>query len=297
MNIAFVWPMGFDINLIVPLSFGYLKSNIDTKHNIKIIDCALDRISSGSKVFERELKEFKPQVVGVSCWSTTFDEAIRICKKVKMIDQDIITVLGGVHPTSYPEEVMKNNAVDYLFRGEAELTFSKLIDEISKENPEPSKIGGLVYRSIGGKIVFNNIEREENLDRIKIPDYDAIRLDEYIEVGYRYFSHNKRNAPILVTRGCPYQCNYCAVPIQNGKQIRSHSIEYVEDWVKYLYYKKDIRTINIIDDNFTFYSAYAKKFCEAMIRLNLKDLSFGTPNGIPNRFLNDPSTSSRIFTI
>tara|TARA_Y100000031_G_C8214843_1_gene382841 strand:- start:867 stop:1640 length:774 start_codon:yes stop_codon:yes gene_type:complete len=52
------------------------------------------------------------------------------------------------------------------------------------------------------------------------------------------------------------------------------------DWVKYLYHEKGIRMINIIDDNFTFHMDYAKEFCNEMIKLNLPDLRFGTPNGI-----------------
>jgi radical SAM superfamily enzyme YgiQ (UPF0313 family) len=226
------------------------------------------------------LKDFKPDVVGVSCWSTEYEEAIQIIKRVKRIDQGIVTVLGGIHTTSYAKEVIKNNDVDFLIRGEAEQSFSKFLDEICKDSSDLSKVSGLVYRSKDGVVIFNELKLEDNLDNIKIPNYDAIRLDEYIKLGYRYASRNKRNAPIMVTRGCPYRCNYCAGPIQNGKRIRSHSLDYVIDWVKFLYYEKEIRTINIIDDNFTFNTEYAKSFCEAIIKLNLKDLTFGTPNGI-----------------
>ena len=50
--------------------------------------------------------------------------------------------------------------------------------------------------------------------------------------------------------------------------------------IKHLYGEKNIRQINIIDDNFTFHTEYAKEFCRAVIALNLKDLHFNTPNGI-----------------
>jgi radical SAM superfamily enzyme YgiQ (UPF0313 family) len=50
--------------------------------------------------------------------------------------------------------------------------------------------------------------------------------------------------------------------------------------VNHLYFKKNIRQINIIDDNFTFNTEYAKEFCRAIIALKLKDLRFNTPNGI-----------------
>ena len=66
----------------------------------------------------------------------------------------------------------------------------------------------------------------------------------------------------------------------NGKRIRTHSIEYLVDWVKYLYYDKNINYINIIDDNFTYNTRFAKEFCKAMINLGIGDLQFNTPNGI-----------------
>ncbi len=51
-------------------------------------------------------------------------------------------------------------------------------------------------------------------------------------------------------------------------------------WVKYLYDKKNIRQLNIIDDNFTYHIKYAKEFCRRMIELDLPNLRFCTPNGI-----------------
>ena len=125
------------------------------------------------------------------------------------------------------------------------------------------------------------MQREkEHLDEIKIPDYEAMRLEEYIENGYRFNTRHKRNAPIWVTRGCPYRCGFCSAPFQNGKPVRVHSIEYMIEWIKLLYYEKDIKLMNIIDDNFTFHVKYAKEFCRAMIDLGIKDLHFSTPNGI-----------------
>ncbi len=51
-------------------------------------------------------------------------------------------------------------------------------------------------------------------------------------------------------------------------------------WIKYLDYKQHIRYINIIDDNFTYNVDFAKSVCRKLIKMNLKNLRFGTPNGI-----------------
>lgn len=280
MKIALIWPRGFDTNYVLPLSLGYLKSNIDqNKHDIKIIDCSLRDLKSDSPVLRQEIADFNPDVAAVSCWSTTYIEAINILTVVKSINKDIITVIGGVHATTYPDRTMEHEEVDFLFRGEAELSFPVFMDELTSENPRYSDVQGLAYRS-NGSLIKNPPERRDNIDEITWPDYDAIDLEGYIESGYRLHTTIKRNAPIWVTRGCPYRCTFCTAPLQNGKKVRIHSVEYMVRLVKYLYSEKNIRQINIIDDNFTFHTEYAKEFCRAIIGLKLEDLRFNTPNGI-----------------
>ncbi|MEW5896147.1 MAG: radical SAM protein [Nanoarchaeota archaeon] len=281
MRIALIWPRGFDPKYVMPLSLGYLKSNLDPKrYKVKLIDCALKNISANSLEFRKIIEGFKPEVVGVSCWSPTYNEAINILQEIKNFDKKTITVIGGAHVTSYPEPALENKAVDFVFRGEAELSFPLFLKELEKKEPDWSKIKGLYFRNKAGELIKNEMERESNLDKIKFPDYDAMNLELYLKKDYRYNTFHKKNAPIWITRGCPYCCQFCSASLQNGKLVRKHSINYIIDWVKYLYYQKGIKQINIIDDNFTFDIDYAKNFCKAMIDLNLKDLHFGTPNGI-----------------
>ncbi len=277
-----IWPSGFDFDQVMPLPFGYLKSNLDNnKYNVRIFDCVLRGDNAKSPQLKTHLMEFDPDVVCVSCYSHTYTEALEILRLAKSINLDIVTVIGGVHVTSYPEKTMENDVVDFLFRGEAEISFPIFLEELCKEKPEWSGVKGLMYREGNGDCTKNDMDREDCLDKIKIPDYEAIDLDAYIQKGYRLNSpRGTRNAPVWVTRGCPYRCQYCSAPTLNGKKVRVHTVEYMVEWVKYLYYEKNIRRINILDDNFTFHVKYAKEFCRAMINLNLKDLCFGTPNGI-----------------
>lgn len=280
MKIAFIWPKGFDTNYVLPLAFAYLQSNLDqNKHEVKVIDCSLRNLDADSPILRQEIIDFNPDLVGVSCWSTTYLDAIKILGVVKSIKKDIITVIGGVHATTYSDRTMEHREIDFLFRGESELSFPVFLDEIANENPKYENVLGLTYRS-NGLIIKNPPERRDNIDEIKWPDYDAVDLEEYIKSGYRLHTTTKRNAPIWVTRGCPYRCTFCTAQLQNGKKVRVHSVKYMVNLVKYLYFKKNIKQINIIDDNFTFHKEYVKEFCRAIISLNLKDLRFNTPNGI-----------------
>lgn len=142
MKIALVWPKGFDTNYILPLALGYLKSNLDDKkHEIKIIDCAINNLNGDSQEFKKYISDFEPNVVGVTCWSVNYDEIIKILKTVKSIDENIIKVVGGCHATAFPESLM--NDADFVFRGESELSFPLFLEELQKEDPRWEKINGL----------------------------------------------------------------------------------------------------------------------------------------------------------
>jgi len=280
MKILFIWPKGFNTNYVLPLAFGYLTSNLDQKkHNIKIIDCSLRKLDADTPELRMEISSFRPDVVGISCWSTTYPEAVKILETVKSINKDIITIMGGVHATTYPDRTMEHKEIDFLFRGEADLLFPVFLDELAKEHPNYENVPGLAYRS-HDSLIKNPPEYRDNIDEINWADYDAIELEEYIESGYRLHTSIKRNAPVWVTRGCPYRCTFCTAPLQNGKKVRKHSVKYMMKLVRYLYDEKNVRQINIVDDNFTFHTEYAKEFCRAIIGLDLKDLQFSTPNGI-----------------
>jgi len=276
LRIALVWPYGYDTEYVMPLSLGYLKGNISKKHDVRIIDCSFLGIKSPG--LEKIFEEFRPEVVGVSSWSPMYEEAIRVVKLAKSIDSNATTIIGGAHATSYPDHVLQNPDVDFVMRGEAEFSFTRFIEEL-ENGKNWNLVPGLAFRSKKG-ITKNDFSFVTDIDKISIPDYDAINLEGYLKAGYRFSTSHKRNAPVWITRGCPYRCSFCSAGLLNGKIIRKHSIAYMLNMVKHLYHEKGIRYINIIDDNFTFHVEYAKDFCKAVKELNLKDLRFGTPNGI-----------------
>lgn len=288
MKIALVWSYGFDPKYVLPLAVGYLYSNLkDSQHTIRIFDCSLQQIKPESIEFQKFLEEFNPDLISVSCWANTFKYAIETLATAKKLKPSIITIMGGTYPTTYPEPIIENPIVDFIIRGEAELSFPLFVTELEKEYPDFASVGGLIYKK-EGKIFKNPIIREKNLDKIKRPDYDIINLKKYIKIyGYRFNTVHQLNAPIWATRGCPYHCDFCSASIQNGLIVRKHSINYLIDWIKDLYNRQGIRHINIIDDNFTFDTEYAKEFCRHVIELNLKNLSFGTPNGVRLERLDD----------
>lgn len=278
-RITFIWPSNPGLTMAMPISLAYIVGNLDpAKYKVDVIDCVLDKIDHRQIV--RRIYRFKPAVVGISCWSTNFTESLVLAKMIKTKSPHLPVILGGPHATCYSDAVMKHPEFDFVFRGEAELVFSLFLEELGKKNPKWFKIPGLTYRTKVGKIKKQPIYLTPNLDDLKLPDYKAIKLDDYIEKGYRLISSHKRSVPLVTTRGCPYGCAYCSASMLNGKRVRKHSVEYLMKQIKYLYHKKGIRSFSILDDNFTFDTKYAKDFCRAVIKLGFKKVEFCTTNGI-----------------
>jgi len=279
MKVALIWPYGNDHTYSVPLGLAYLVANCKLPGvEFKVFDGTLYDSPASSDNFRNFLLSYSPQVVVISCWSKTFIETCRIVEAAKALLPGCITVLGGVHPTAYAVKSLEHSFADYIVAGEGETSFRIFLSNLL----DPQKLystPGLVYR-LEGRIVENPYCPPQDLDAIALPDYDAIELEKYFKKGYRYFSDTTRNAPIWLTRGCPYSCKFCTAPQINGHKIRMHSVDYGINWIEMLYIKYGVRHVNIIDDNFTFYADYTRAFCEALIRKDLKGLTMYTANGI-----------------
>ncbi len=280
IRVAFVWPPGFLSAYSLPLPFAILKSQLDLDiTEVRLFDCVLNHWNENSKELYLQLSNFQPDIVALSTWSPMFPESLAIFKKVKEQNPKCLTIIGGPHSSTYWKRTIECEPIDMILRGEAEFAFSRLIKNLYNDHKVENGVPGLVFKR-NGEVISHPINYVDDLDEIAPPDFSFINLKEYNQLGYRWNSPPVNNAPLWITRGCPYRCQYCASPDLNGKVIRKHSIDYMIDHILDLYYNHDIRWFNIIDDNFTYDVKFAKEFCRRIIALNLPKLGFGTPNGI-----------------
>ncbi len=280
MKVLLVKPYNLSDHIQPSLGLGYLAESCRNKgHDVSILDC----IKKGIKVdaLIRIIEDIKPDVVGFQCY--TFDlkfikETLEGCKNLK---KGIITVLGGPHPSAAPEESFEyfGDFLDFIFVGEAEKGLPLLLDRLRKSSPyDFLDIPGLGWKE-NGRVRINPQIFVEDLDSLGMPAWDLIRPEEYPECQHGAVFQKFPIAPIMVTRGCPFSCTFCAGNIVGGKKIRKHSIDFMLNQIKYLYDNHGIREFHIIDDNFTFDKNYVKAFLRRLIDLNL-DISWATPNGV-----------------
>jgi radical SAM superfamily enzyme YgiQ (UPF0313 family) len=106
-----------------------------------------------------------------------------------------------------------------------------------------------------------------------------MRPDFYPLSPHAAFMRNFPLAPMMVSRGCPFDCTFCASFITKGRQVRYRTVDNAIGEIKLLIEQYGIKEIQFIDDNFTLRRSYVKKFCQRILDEGLK-FDWCCPNGV-----------------
>jgi radical SAM superfamily enzyme YgiQ (UPF0313 family) len=166
-------------------------------------------------------------------------------------------VVGGVHATICSRQVLLDEHIDYVVRGDGEKAFVELLDMRRLE-----KINNLSYKQ-NGTILENEIRIIKNLDSLPFIDRN---LDLHIK--------RKRVAHMMAGRGCPYTCTYCCNHILRktygtNDYVRYRSPANVISEIKSLLDNYHIQQVDFHDDTFTLSKKWLKEFCSLYHSINL----------------------------
>lgn len=275
-----------------PLSLGYLAAYIRKfGYSVSILDGAAGGIINQGNFYryglkdsevKKRIKEYKPDLVGITCaFSLRIDAALRVAKLVKKVDKNIITVVGGIHPTIFPKETATHKEVDYVIIGEGEESFLKLIKNIEAGIKNPGfNINGCAFKQ-SQKIKMNaKTDFIKDLDVLPFPARDLLPMEYYLEKETVYYGLGKKRAASLITsRSCPIRCTFCCMYLSHGPVLRARSAKNVFAEIEELVKKYNVEEIFIIDDNFTFNKKRVVKLCKLILRSGLK-FRWNTPNGV-----------------
>ena len=278
MKVLLVKPHSFSDHIQPSLGLGYLATSIRDWHDVRILDCIKDGVTADK--FPSALKKHNPDVLGLQCYTFDLDFAKKAFRIAKGQNRNIVTVLGGPHPSAVGAgalEIFKDD-LDFAFIGEAETGLRRLLDLLERGEKDFDAIPGLVWRD-GERLRTNERRFADDLDSLGFPAWDIIQPQTYPEAQHGAFFRKFPIAPIMLTRGCPFPCTFCAGGVISGKKIRKRSIDNVLKEILYLYKDFGIREFHIIDDNFTMDTSYAKGFLRKLKGLNL-DISWAVPNGV-----------------
>jgi len=245
-----------------PLGLAYIASALERNgYTVNIIDANAERLSVEETVFR--ILESKPDLAGFSAVTPTIDICHQLAEKIKKEKSAIVTVAGGIHPSSLPEETLQECAgFDFLIRGEGELVLVQLLGALNN-NIALDDIKGLAYRNSGKIIVNGTADSIDNLDELGFPARHLLK-----NALYKTFD-SARMTSIIAMRGCPASCIYCAVSLVAGRKCRKRSPSHVIEEVETCSHKYKINFIAFLDDTFTFDKLWVHQLCDEFIRSGL----------------------------
>ena len=248
-----------------PLGYLYLAAHLEIDgHKITIIDGEVERLNEQQTI--ARILENDPEFVGIGATTPEFIDNSNILRRIKELAPHVITITGGSHPSSLPEETMLENPhIDYLVRREGEQTLLELINTL-EGGGSIKYIAGLTYRESGS--IMHNKEREpiQNLDEMPFPARHLIDNSKYLHPAPK-----KGLVPVttmLSSRGCPYQCIFCYRSKDRSKMRFRDPIK-VADEIEEVTTKYNIQFIIFNDDTMTLRRNNVMRLCNEIIKRGL----------------------------
>jgi len=241
-----------------------LAGNIDSHHQVAVADLILayDRVR---QTVTELVHEFHPDIVGLSVMTFQRRTAGRIISLVRSLKPAVKLVVGGYDPSLAREAYAEMN-VDYIVRGEGEITFCKLLRAL-EQRTWPETVCGLSYRN-GDRWIHNPDRPVHRLEdgEIRLPNRRARVLRGYTALG--------RPVDVIETsRGCTYECSFCSIIEMRGRNFHTYSFDRVLADIRDAR-DHGARTIFFVDDNITLNVRRFEALCQAIIQAGLNTLDY-----------------------
>lgn len=191
------------------------------------------------------IAKLKPDVVAYSSLSGEAKHYTRLNQRLKERFPDVFTIMGGPHPTFYPE-LVRNTTLNAICIGEGEEAFADVLRSLSSGDTV-SDIPNIFTPTDASSTVRNLVE---DLDSLPFPDYsllyDNTEMGEYPLKSF------------MASRGCPYNCTYCfntawrKIYHGHGKVVRRHSVDYMIEDIQKVRERWPLSNVKFQDDIFTY---------------------------------------------
>jgi len=254
--------------IVVRMPNGALTSlagNIDTHHRVAVADLILAQRNVRQTV-ERLVQDVEPDVVGLSIMTFQRRTALLIVELIRTLRPAVQFVVGGYDPSLAADAYMGDSGIDFIVRGEGELTFRELIRAI-EGSQEFSRIAGLSFRTVEGWI--HNPQRPVSAldgESIRPPRRSARVLQGYTMLG--------RQVDVIETsRGCTFDCSFCSIIEMRGRNFHTYDLDRVIADIRDSY-KHGARAIFMVDDNITLNIQRFEALCRRIIEEKLNHIQY-----------------------
>ena len=284
----------FNTRAIVNLPYGflslctYVKEHSTKEVEFKIIDIndhlvtefqLGNMIENAQEYFENfieiETRKYKPDIVGISVmFNVGYQFLDRLTAKIKRASPEILIIVGGNLATVLHEEIALKANVDAVNFGEGEISLLQLVESDNIYSHIKTNDSFVTKESLkaGTKPVNRFVA---DLDTIPPIDFSYVNLANFNlpkQKGTVYkkdFGQEMVSRIIYVSRGCPFNCNFCAGFNVHGKKVRFLSIDRVIDDVKKMIENNGLTELFVCDDSFLFDKTRAKTILKEFVKMNI----------------------------
>ncbi|MDO8489143.1 MAG: radical SAM protein [Candidatus Omnitrophota bacterium] len=279
-----------------PFGILYLSAILKKQKHLGHIAC-VDYLAQDSESFAEDLDKFiiseavdaiSPYIPDILAFSlslsSSYDFFCHCLPLLRKTWPKAKVIVGGMHASNAVEFLLENHDIDYLLAGEAEESFPLLLACLLEQEEKPvikgvHWRGGIRYDLKGKPQIAAPIE---NLNLLPFPDWSLLKMDCYAgqaaqgaqifwEGVYTDRVQNK-HASLLTTRGCPFNCTFCASHSIHARKMRVRDVPGVIEEMRQLNKGYGINCFHIFDDLALCTTKRALDLLRAMNNSGIEDL-------------------------
>jgi anaerobic magnesium-protoporphyrin IX monomethyl ester cyclase len=235
---------------VASLGPGFLAAWLrDHGHQATFLRVAVDRPAAA---IAADIARVAPGLIGVSITTRQWLRARHVVAELRRTC-DVPLIVGGLHATFSPEEVLRHDGIDYVCLGEGEAALLDLVNRL-ESGAGTAGIANIWAKGGTRPPLRNPIEP---LDAVPFLARDM--LDE--RWGVRHVS---------TQRGCPFPCTFCAARMYDKLYASADTTSYGRrrshaNVLAELAELRDLGPLNYViflDDTFTIHHRWVREFCE-----------------------------------
>ena len=216
-----------------------------------------------NEVILEQIRRQRPDLVGLSFLSTTsYPYAKIFAREIRAANTHVRLAFGGVFVTLNAQLVkLQCPEVDFICRGDGEQLILDLIERLD----DPEQVAGITWMRDGQLRHNPNRPMERNLDQWPFPDRESLKLDfvESMPLDVPAVLSLKRFTTMQTSRGCPWPCVFCDIPIFNEGKWRARSAQHVLDELTYLQ-GLGYGAVAFVDDHFLLQPKRIEAICKGI---------------------------------
>ena len=220
------------------------------------------------------------QVIGVSAmFSGEWPVQRALITAIRARFPNALIAAGGEHMTALPEYSLRDcPALDVCVRGEGEHPFYELLDRWltagSYEN-----VSGIAFLDADGRFVLNgSLPRIKDVGTIPWPHWPEGYLEKFWAAGKSYGVCTERDMPMLISRGCPFQCTFCSSPQMWTTLYKLRPVDDVIAEIKFYQEKYAITAVQLYDLTAITKRSWTIEFCQRLLDEGIH-LKWSLPSG------------------